>query len=160
MASQSNELSSAARATLEVLRQARESYKPRLAFSEIGIVTSVSEGIAYISGLPGVGYEELVEFDGGVLGLAFDLDDESVSCVLLDDESELRAGTHVKRTFRAMDVPVGDKLLGRVITPTRSAPGRQRSDITRWSNAYRTHGTPNYGPRSGGDADRNRNQSD
>lgn len=118
MASQSNELSSAARATLEVLRQARESYKPRLAFSEIGIVTSVSEGIAYISGLPGVGYEELVEFDGGVLGLAFDLDDESVSCVLLDDESELRAGTHVKRTFRAMDVPVGDKLLGRVITPT------------------------------------------
>ena len=117
----SSDLSVAMDAALDAVRRARESFQPRLALSETGTVISVSEGIAQISGLPSVGYEELVEFEGGVLGLAFDLDDESVSCVLLDTSSELRAGTCAARTFRVMDVPVGDSLLGRVITPTGAA---------------------------------------
>jgi F-type H+-transporting ATPase subunit alpha len=116
-----SDLSVAMNTALDAVRRTRESFRPRLALSEIGIVTSVSEGIAQISGLPGVGYEELVEFEGGVFGLAFDLDEEFVSCVLLDTSSELRAGTRVTRAFRVMDVPVGDNLLGRVITPTGAA---------------------------------------
>lgn len=121
MSSQPHELSAAMDAAFDIMRRTRESYRPGLALGEAGIVTSVSGGIACISGLPGVGYEELVEFEGGVLGLAFDLDEEGVSCVLLDDSSKLRAGTRVERTFRVMDVPVGESLLGRVITPTGSA---------------------------------------
>ncbi len=113
-----SDLSAAMDATFDSMRRARESYRPRLVLSETGTVISVSEGIARISGLPGVGYEELVEFEGGVLGLAFDLDEESVSCVLLDTSSGLRAGSRVARTFRVMDVPVSDGLLGRVIAPT------------------------------------------
>jgi F-type H+-transporting ATPase subunit alpha len=105
-------------AAFDRMRRARESYRPGFVFSETGAVTSVSEGIVRISGLPGVGYEELVEFEGGVLGLAFDMDEESVSCVLLDTSNALRAGTRVCRTGRVMDVPVGQGLLGRVITPT------------------------------------------
>jgi F-type H+/Na+-transporting ATPase subunit alpha len=107
-------------AVFDTMRRARETYQPRLSLCETGMVTSVSEGIAHISGLPDVGHEELVQFEGGVLGLTFDLDEESVSCVLLDASSQLSAGTRVERTFRVMDVPVGEKLLGRVITPTGS----------------------------------------
>lgn len=118
MSSQPRELATVMEAALTGMRQTRESYWPRLALREIGMVVSVSEGIARISGLPGVGYEELVEFEGGALGLAFDLDEEFVSCMLLDNSSGLRAGMQAERTFRVMDVPVGDSLLGRVITPT------------------------------------------
>lgn len=104
--------------TFDEIRRVRESYRPGFVFRETGTVTSISEGIAQISGLPSLGYEELVEFEGGVLGLALDLDEQSVSCVLLDTSSKLRAGTRVARTFRVMDAPVGNGLLGRVITPT------------------------------------------
>jgi F-type H+-transporting ATPase subunit alpha len=117
----SSELSAAVDTTFDSIRRTRESHRPAFVFSETGTVTSVSEGIARISGLPSVGYEELVAFEGGAFGLAFDLDEDSVSCVLLDGSSELRAGTSVTRTFRRIDVPVGDGLLGRVITPTGSA---------------------------------------
>lgn len=116
-----SELSAAVDTTFDVLRRTRESYRPAFVFNETGTVISASEGIARISGLPGVGYEELVAFEGGALGLAFDLDEDSVSCVLLDASSDLRAGMSVARTFRSIDVPVGDGLLGRVITPIGSA---------------------------------------
>src|SRR6185437_4141975 len=118
MSSQSHELAVAADAALDGIRRIRESYRTELTLSETGIVTFVSEGIARVSGLPKVGYQELVQFENDVLGLVFDLEERGVSCVLLNDSSGLCAGTHVERTFRVMDVPVGERLLGRVITPT------------------------------------------
>jgi F-type H+/Na+-transporting ATPase subunit alpha len=115
------ELTAAIDRAFDRMRRTRESHRAAFAVNETGTVTSVSEGVARISGLPGVGYEELVAFEGGTFGLAFDLDEDSVSCVLLDASTELRAGMSVARTFRRIDVPVGDSLLGRVITPTGSA---------------------------------------
>jgi F-type H+/Na+-transporting ATPase subunit alpha len=99
------------------LRVAREAARAELKPREIGIVTSVSTGVAQVSGLPGVGFEELLQFRNGLLGIAFNVDEQSVGAVLLGDNQDLRAGAEVTRTGRVMDVPVGAALLGRVIDP-------------------------------------------
>src|SRR5208282_4583699 len=84
---------------------------------EVGTITTVSTGIATVSGLPGVGFEELVKFPGGVFGIAFNVDEDEVGVVLLGEHWRLRAGDEVERTGQVMDVAVGDGLLGRVIDP-------------------------------------------
>ena len=99
------------------LTQARESFAPRLALREVGTVTSVATGIAKVAGLPGVGFEETLEFPGGVFGIAFNVDPDEIGVVLLGDYTRLRAGDAVERTGRVLDVAVGDGLLGRVIDP-------------------------------------------
>jgi F-type H+/Na+-transporting ATPase subunit alpha len=83
----------------------------------VGTITNVSTGIARVSGLPGVGFEELVKFPGGVFGIAFNVDEDEVGVVLLGEYSHLHAGDEVERTGRVMDVAVGEGLLGRVIDP-------------------------------------------
>ena len=99
------------------LRLGRESYQALLTPHEVGIVTKVSTGIATFTGLPGVGYEEIVAFPGGLLGIAFNLDENEVGVILLGDYQNLHVGDEVQRTNRVMDVPVGDGLMGRVIDP-------------------------------------------
>ena len=99
------------------LSQGREAFAPQLTPRETGTVTSVSTGIARVSGLPGVGSDELVRFPGDVFGIAFNVDPKEIGVVLLGDYSDLRAGAEVERTGRVMDVAVGDGLLGRVIDP-------------------------------------------
>jgi F-type H+-transporting ATPase subunit alpha len=100
--------------------QTLTSYTPQLTPREVGTITSVSTGIAKVSGLPGVGFEELIRFPGGLLGIAFNVDEEEIGIVLLGDCWHLNAGAEVERTHRVMDVPVGDGLLGRVIDPLGS----------------------------------------
>jgi F-type H+-transporting ATPase subunit alpha len=99
------------------MRHARESFALRAAVREVGVVTNVSTGIATISGLPGVGFEELVKFPGDLMGIAFNVDENEVGIVLLGEYEGLHTGDPVERTGRVMDVPVGDRLLGRVIDP-------------------------------------------
>jgi F-type H+-transporting ATPase subunit alpha len=94
-----------------------QAFKPQLLPREVGTVASVSTGIARVHGLPGLGFEELVLFPGGLSGIAFNLDEHGVDVVLLGDHTHLRAGQEVQRTGRVMDVAVGDALLGRVIDP-------------------------------------------
>ena len=96
---------------------ARESLVPQLELREVGVITSISTGIATISGLPGVGFEELVSFSNGLLGIAFNVDKVEVGVILLGDYKGLHAGDEVTRTGRVMDVSVGEDLLGRVINP-------------------------------------------
>jgi F-type H+/Na+-transporting ATPase subunit alpha len=97
--------------------RAREAFTPQLAPREIGAVTSVATGIAKVSGLPTVGFEELVRFPGDLLGIAFNVDENEIGVVLLGEYWHLNAGDEVERTGRVMDVAVGDGLLGRVIDP-------------------------------------------
>jgi F-type H+-transporting ATPase subunit alpha len=99
------------------IRQGCKDFTPQLVAHEVGTVTSVSTGIARVSGLPGVGFEELLKFPGGVFGIAFNLDEDDIGVVLLGDYWDLHAGDEVVRTGRVMDVAVGDSLLGRVIDP-------------------------------------------
>lgn len=88
-----------------------------LGMCEVGTITHVSTGIASVSGLNKVGFEELLEFPGGVFGIAFNLDEDEIGVVLLGDYAHLHAGQEVRRTGRVMDVAVGDGLLGRVLDP-------------------------------------------
>lgn len=99
------------------LRQAREGYSAQLTPRETGTITRVSTGIAMVSGLPGVGYEELIAFPGGVFGIAFNVDEHEIGVVLLGEYWHLRAGDEVQRTGRVMDVGVGEGVLGRVMDP-------------------------------------------
>jgi F-type H+-transporting ATPase subunit alpha len=99
------------------LCQGRETFTPRMTPHEVGRITGVSTGIARVSGLPGVGFDELLNFPGDVFGIAFNVDEDDVGVVLLGEYWHLHAGDEVERTGRVMDVAVGDGLLGRVIDP-------------------------------------------
>src|SRR5664280_2822049 len=99
------------------ISQVREAFTPQLKAQEVGTVTSVATGIAKVSGLPGVGFDEVVTFPGDISGIAFNVDAEEIGVVLLGDYWNLHAGDEVQRTGRVMDVAVGDGLLGRVIDP-------------------------------------------
>jgi len=99
------------------LSQVRAAFTPQLTPREVGRLTSVPTGIATVTGLPGVGFDELVTFPGDLLGIAFNVDADEIGVVLLGDYWQLHAGDEVERTGRVMDVAVGEGLLGRVIDP-------------------------------------------
>ena len=99
------------------ISQAREAFTPQMTPREVGAIISVATGIVRVSGLPGVGFEELVTFPGDILGIAFNVDENEIGVVLLGDYQDLHAGDEVERTGRVMDVAVGEGLLGRVIDP-------------------------------------------
>jgi F-type H+-transporting ATPase subunit alpha len=103
--------------TFAGISQGLGAFTPQFTPREVGTVVSVATGIAKVSGLPGVGFEELVTFPGGVLGIAFNVDEDEIGVVLLGAYQDLHAGDEVERTGRVMDVAVGDELLGRVIDP-------------------------------------------
>ena len=101
--------------TFAGISQGLGAFTPQFTPHEVGTVVSVATGIAKVSGLPGVGFEELVTFPGGVLGIAFNVDEDEFGVVLLGAYQDLHAGDDVQRTGRVMDVAVGDELLGRVV---------------------------------------------
>ena len=84
---------------------------------EVGTVIDTGDGIAHVEGLPSVMTQELLEFSGGVLGVALNLDEHSVGAVILGDSEKLAQGQQVKRTGEVLSVPVGDAFLGRVVNP-------------------------------------------
>ncbi len=103
--------------TFSLIEQGVSAFTPKMLPCEVGTVTSVATGIATISGLPGVGFEELVAFPGDVLGFAFNVDEDEVGVVLLGEYEHIEAGDTVRRTGRVTDIEVGRQLLGRVINP-------------------------------------------
>ncbi|MEX2117338.1 MAG: alternate F1F0 ATPase, F1 subunit alpha [Bacteroidota bacterium] len=103
--------------TFDGISQVRKAFTPQLKPREVGTITSVGTGIATVSGLPGVGFDELVTFPGDVLGIASNVDADEIGVILLGEYWRLHAGDEVQRTGRVMDVAVGDGLLGRVIDP-------------------------------------------
>jgi F-type H+-transporting ATPase subunit alpha len=84
---------------------------------EIGTVIDAGDGIAHVEGLPSVMTQELLEFPGGVLGVALNLDEHSIGAVILGDFDKIEEGQQVKRTGEVLSVPVGDAFLGRVVNP-------------------------------------------
>src|SRR5271163_1409971 len=113
----SEDLASIFDGTFAAIGAARDAFTAQLTPREIGTITNISTGIARVSGLLGAGSEELLEFPGGVFGIAFNVDEDGIGVVLLGDYWHLQAGDEVKRTGRVMDVAVGEELLGRVIDP-------------------------------------------
>ena len=100
------------------LKKNLEGYTPSVDATQVGRVTDVGDGIAHVSGLPGAAVNELLEFEGGVAGLALNLDEESIGAVLLADGeamAKIEEGQTVAATGEILSVPVGDALLGRVV---------------------------------------------
>lgn len=93
------------------------SFSADTAREEVGTVIDAGDGIAHVEGLPSVMTQELLEFPGGVLGVALNLDEHSVGAVILGDFEHIEQGQQVKRTGEVLSVPVGDAFLGRVVNP-------------------------------------------
>jgi len=93
------------------------SFTAGTAREEVGTIIDTGDGIAHVEGLPSVMTQELLEFEGGVLGVALNLDEHDIGAVILGDFEKLAEGQQVKRTGEVLSVPVGDKFLGRVVDP-------------------------------------------
>ena len=93
------------------------SYSPEASREEVGVVVDTSDGIAHISGLPSAMANELLEFPGGVLGVALNLEATEIGAVILGDFQTIEEGQEVKRTGDVLSVPVSDNFLGRVVNP-------------------------------------------
>ncbi|WP_323030110.1 alternate F1F0 ATPase, F1 subunit alpha [Castellaniella sp.] len=104
--------------TFAAIEQARTNHTPSLQPREIGRVISIAAGIARVSGLPGVGFEEVLKFPGELHGITFNVDEDELGVVLLGDYWQVRAGDPVERCNHVVDIPVGDALIGRIIDPT------------------------------------------
>ncbi len=97
------------------IRKNLEGFTPDVALTQVGRIEEVGDGIARVSGLPDVGVNELLEFESGDVGLALNLDEETIGCVVLGEVDKLEEGQTVKATGDILDVPVGDGMLGRVV---------------------------------------------
>src|SRR5438067_481434 len=100
-----------------VLRRHLEGFRPEVEKQQVGRIIEVGDGIARISGLPSTAVNELLEFEGGVLGLALNLDEESIGAVVLGRLEHIEEGQAARATGGILSVPVGDGLLGRVVNP-------------------------------------------
>ena len=105
-----------------------ESFTADTSREEVGTVVDAGDGIAHVEGLPSVMTQELLEFPGGILGVALNLDEHSIGAVILGDFANIQQGQQVKRTGEVLSVPVGDAFLGRVVNPL-GQPIDGRGDI-------------------------------
>ncbi|MCQ2440572.1 MAG: F0F1 ATP synthase subunit alpha [Clostridia bacterium] len=101
----------------DFLKKRIDSYTGGPTHYRLGTVTKTGDGVVRISGLDKVKYGELLEFDGGIYGMALDVDEGGIGAVIMDNADTVCVGDSVKGTGRVTEVPVGDELLGRVIDP-------------------------------------------
>ncbi|OGS44747.1 MAG: F0F1 ATP synthase subunit alpha [Elusimicrobia bacterium RIFOXYD2_FULL_34_15] len=101
----------------DIIKSKIASFKKNISVDEVGSIVSVGDGIARIQGLNNAFVNELIEFPNGVFGMALNLEQEEVGCILFGDEKLLKEGDIVKRTRQIMEVPVGEQLIGRIINP-------------------------------------------
>jgi len=99
----------------EIIKKKISSFEKSVEVAEVGTVITVGDGIAKVFGLDNVMSGELLEFPGGIMGMALNLEEENVGAVLMGDDSRIREGDIVKRTKRIAEVPVGDAIVGRVV---------------------------------------------
>lgn len=102
---------------IKEIENAIQSFHPHLHQEETGVITEVGDGVAKIEGLRNVRYNEMLDFGGGTVGLALNLEEGHVGAVVLDSTCSIKEGQRVKRTGKLLQIPVGKKLLGRVVDP-------------------------------------------
>ena len=117
-----------------VIRRQIEEFGHELTMVDVGVVVEVGDGIARVHGLSGVGANELLEFSGGAIGMALNLEEDSVGAVILGDPVSVKEGSEVRGTGRVMEVPVGDDMLGRVVNAL-GEPLDAKGPITTTENA-------------------------
>lgn len=102
---------------VSVIKQQIEQFGAQVSMVDVGKVIEVGDGIARIYGLAEAKYNELLQFPGDVMGIALNLEEDSVAAVILGDDSGIKEGDEVRATGRISEIPVGDELIGRVIDP-------------------------------------------
>ena len=100
---------------VSVIRRQIEEFQGELRMVDVGTVVEAGDGIARIQGLQGAQYSELLEFPEGVLGLALNLEEDTVGAAIMGDANAVKEGDTVRSTGRIIEVPVGDELVGRVV---------------------------------------------
>src|SRR2546423_6219744 len=100
-----------------VLKREIAGFEQRVQVSEVGTVIEVGDGIARIYGLRNAMAGELLEFQNGVMGQVFNLEEDSIGSVIFGDYLSIKEGDTVKSTGRLLEVPVGDAVIGRVVNP-------------------------------------------
>ena len=113
-----------------IIKQQIKNYDNKIEMTDTGSVLKVGDGIATIYGLENVMSSELLEFPGEVYGMALNLEEDVVGAVIFGDDSGIKEGDIVKRTGRIVEVPVGEALIGRVVSP-----------LTNWYKSYRLNDT-------------------
>ena len=98
-----------------VIKRQIEEFGGQLTMVDVGVVVEVGDGVTRVHGLAGVAYNELLEFAGGVMGMALNLEEDSVGAVIMGDPLSVREGSEVRSTGRIVEVPVGEALVGRVV---------------------------------------------
>ncbi len=98
-----------------LIKREIEGYEEKLKMESVGTVLQVGDGVARIYGLDDCMSNELIEFPGGIYGIALNLEEDNVGCILLGPDSNIKEGDTVKTTGRIVEVPVGDALVGRVV---------------------------------------------
>ena len=99
------------------IKQEIAQFGTTLAMVDVGAVVEIGDGIARLHGLAAVKYNELLEFPGEVMGIAMNLEEESVSAIIVGDYTDIKEGDEVRRTGRIAEAPVGEGLIGRVVDP-------------------------------------------
>ncbi|MCH2615971.1 MAG: F0F1 ATP synthase subunit alpha [Acidimicrobiales bacterium] len=97
------------------IRKNLDGFEPSLASGQVGRVVEVGDGIARVSGLPDAAVNEMLQFEGGIVGLALNLDEETIGAVILGESTEIEEGQPVRSTGDILSMPVGDAMLGRVV---------------------------------------------
>ena len=97
------------------IRKNLEGFEPEVASGQVGRVVEVGDGIARISGLPNAAVNEMLQFDGGIIGLALNLDEDTIGAVILGEATGIEEGQSVRSTGEILSMPVGDSMLGRVV---------------------------------------------
>ncbi|ACA60626.1 F0F1 ATP synthase subunit alpha [Candidatus Desulforudis audaxviator] len=100
-----------------IIRQQIEKYEVQVEVTDVGTVIQIGDGVARVYGLEDCMYSELLEFPGGTLGMALNLEEDNIGCVILGSYLHIKEGDVVKRTGRIASVPVGEALIGRVVNP-------------------------------------------
>lgn len=119
---------------VSIIKQQIEQFGAQVTMIDIGAVIEVGDGIARIHGLAGAKYNELLQFPDEVMGIALNLEEDSVAAVILGDDSGIKEGDEVRATGRIAEIPVGEVLIGRVIDPLgRPLDGKEaiKADRTR-----------------------------
>jgi F-type H+-transporting ATPase subunit alpha len=98
-----------------IIKQQIEKYRTEVEITDVGTVIQVGDGIARIYGLEQAMSGELLEFPGGIFGMALNLEEDNIGCVIMGPYTQIREGDTVKRTGRIVEVPVGEAMLGRVV---------------------------------------------
>ena len=112
-----------------LLKEEIKNYKADFAPNEVGVVVEVGDGIARIVGLPHIMANEMIKFECGAIGIAFNLEEETIGAIVLGDYVGIKEGSKVSRLKRILEVPVGEELLGRVVNPL-GVPLDGKGDIT------------------------------